>query len=366
MRIVVGWGLEVPLIIRGTAKRILAARKRCATWARTGKAGADAQPKDLAHFIWELENMCVLVEHEPVGSISVPRRESSLESSDTAHASSGRQSDTGAAEPKKDKEKKKKSKKGKKVKSITYEIEEIDSEEDIGYSLSFFKLFCLFDDLHNIRSFISQSVREYLDDKIGLMSCAVVADIALHVSKGLIAEAYAARPQQEDKSGLQRHMYRMIRYCRGEELALTTQTVLSDVAKWCFLLTKSLLSAFCGLKSAGDGPLSAHLALVQRYVASADRLSMSADAQGVEDEGILFTLLAKHSIFEGHDNLLAVQDEVSKAINQFFKSNQTVLPASFACQILLDVHHALRYSNQKAYNDFKVYGLRLSKIIDEY
>lgn len=39
---------------------------------------------------------------------------------------------------------------------------------------------------------------------------------------------------------------------------------------------------------------------------------------------------------------------------------------SFATQILLDVHHGLRHTNSKAFNDLRLSALRTKKIIEEY
>lgn len=77
------------------------------------------------------------------------------------------------------------------------EIEDEKGDDDSIYLLMFFSLYCLFEDLKNMRSFIQQSVHEYVDGKIDIMNVAVVADIAIHLARQMIDEAIAAWMQLE-------------------------------------------------------------------------------------------------------------------------------------------------------------------------
>lgn len=48
-------------------------------------------------------------------------------------------------------------------------IEVEEEEDDEPFSLKFFSIYCLFEDLHNMRVFASGSVTDYLQGKIDLV-----------------------------------------------------------------------------------------------------------------------------------------------------------------------------------------------------
>lgn len=80
------------------------------------------------------------------------------------------------------------SKPGRKQKTVRYELDETKEQDGEYPSLMIFEIFCLFDDLHKMREFLSQVWIEYRNDEISLSNAAVVTDTAVRLAKQLIEE----------------------------------------------------------------------------------------------------------------------------------------------------------------------------------
>ena len=63
---------------------------------------------------------------------------------------------------------------------------------------------------------------------------------------------------------------------------------------------------------------------------------------------------------------LPCRDEITRGLVTFVKTKKLPLSLCFATQILLDVHHGLRCTPNKAFNDLKLFSLRVSKSIGNY
>lgn len=61
-----------------------------------------------------------------------------------------------------------------------------------------------------------------------------------------------------------------------------------------------------------------------------------------------------------------VKDEITTGLVGFVKDKKIPVWLTFATQILLNVHHGLRHTNSKAFNNLRLSALRTKKIIEEY
>lgn len=74
--------------------------------------------------------------------------------------------------------------------------EDADNQEEENLSQLFFQMFCLFRDLHNIRTFLSQTWEEYRNANIDLMNAAVVTDSALQLARDLFQDVMDGWPDK--------------------------------------------------------------------------------------------------------------------------------------------------------------------------
>lgn len=101
------------------------------------------------------------------------------------------------------------------------------------------------------------------------------------------------------------------------------------------------------------------------YDPMAVREDMDREAKHEEDNAVLHNLLFEFGMLHMCNISLPVQDEITNALLKVFQNDDISVPVCFATQILLDVHHGLRYSKERAYREVTVAGLRISKTVTE-
>lgn len=252
-------------------------------------------------------------------------------------------------------------------------IEEQERDvEEVHLSHLFFKAYCLFQDLRNMRMFISQTWTDYHDGKIDLMNASVVTDTALQFARELIQELVDSWPdlQSEDQL-LQRLLYNTAVVLRGQDATPSTEVGLpynknmSEIANWCYLPTNILMESFAAVIEPHQIPVykKGHFGL---YDPKADRQLMSIAQRFNEDKLILLELLPEFCIIGMFAVELPTRDEVTRGIVEFTKTKKVTVWLSFAVQIFLDIHHIMRNSRLGAFGDLRMSGIRIRKTIEEF
>ncbi|KAI0021009.1 hypothetical protein F4780DRAFT_739756 [Xylariomycetidae sp. FL0641] len=363
---------KVPSIVLATVTRAIALRKRCANWFSTGRTGAVAANEKHSHFIDVLEELVELlgwhsVQHSHNASapdkaetpnplanrfagLTVEEIEEADEADETA-IEMPVPSDRGLVE-----------------------IDEEDGPGEDEYSQMMFHIFCLFEDLRRVRQFSSETLSEYVDGKIDLNNMAVVIDTAVHLSKQLIDEVtstWAHIPVLQRGPGFQQLMYVTACTVRGENMearpdpSVPYNINLEDVADWCYLPTHILLQSFIPVLQPGELPVFKK-GYFGTYNASARRDRMSPGERFNEDKILLLQLLPEFALLQQFNIETPVEDEITAGMMEYTKTKKLPMWLSFAAQLLLDVHHGLRHTKGKAFNDLRMTALRTKKTIEDY
>ena len=185
---------NVPTVILATLKRAIALRKRCGDWFLAKGKRNDAANETHSHFIDALQELCDILEWKSpkrsaaTSSEATPNKtdiddQELLGSSSNSFAALSLEEieDTGVeygAEPAAPEQR-------------MVEIDEETGDEN-PYSLLFFHMYCLFEDLQNMREFVSQTLKEYVNGEIDLMNLAVVTDTAVNLSRQLTDDVLSA------------------------------------------------------------------------------------------------------------------------------------------------------------------------------
>lgn len=368
--------VTIPESVLAVARRAITLRKDAALWF-LGKGDHDSNKRH-AHFVEALEEICTSLEWKT-------RRPSSKQGAGKSPSvPAGRVKDVdadgqawlnkfaaltveepeemtdSAAEPKQ-------------IAKVEVVEEEADVQDHLSHAL--FRIFCVFRDLHNMREFISQTWVEYRDNKLDLMTASVVTDSALQLARDLIQELVDSFPADMaiggDELALQRMIYHAACLARGmtepasEELGLTFNVKMADVADWCYLPTSTLLQSFVPIMQATDIPVSKK-GFFGVYDPKADRSFMSIGDRFNEDKIILLETLPEFCLIEAYKIKLPGCDEITTGFVEFTKTRKPTLWLGFAAQILLDAHHIMRSSRVGACGDLRMSGLRISKIIKDF
>ncbi|RMD42306.1 hypothetical protein DV735_g2834, partial [Chaetothyriales sp. CBS 134920] len=367
--------VKAPPSILAVAKRAVSLRKTITSYF-IGK-GSSASNRRHAYFIEVLEDICKSLISEDTGALVLAKKDDkgadSVENADdpawlnlfasltveavediTETVSDGREL----------------------VKVVAVEDDEAaDPGDDDArfFSHAFFRVFCLFHDLENWRTFLSQTWIEYGDRKIDLMTASIITDSALQLAQELIQETVADMPRgfPKDSMGLQKLVYvsSCLRSGKGMSpdihLGLTFSLEMADVAEWTYMGVGTLLESMVDIIHDDSIPLYKP-GYFGVYNPKADRRKMSVPEKFNEDKVILLEILPEFCIIDRFKVQLPVQDEITRGFVNFTKSKKTTLWLCFAIQVLLDAIHATRASRLGGWADLRLTGLRISKTIDDY
>ncbi|KAF1345901.1 hypothetical protein BDV97DRAFT_405442 [Delphinella strobiligena] len=365
--------LIVPGPILAIAKRAITARKDVTSWF-AGQGNLQGDRKH-AHFISVLEEICETLEWKTTKPSKqyddqpLPKFEGGHTKTDI-EASLNKFAALTVEEPQDVSDIPLKSDKIMKVEVVE---EDVDEGEDVYLSHLFFQAYCLFQDLHNMRAYISQIWSEYRDNKIDAMTAAVVTDNALQLARDLVDDMLAGWPDfQSDDLMLQRLVYSVASQVRGKdsspsmEVGLPYSKHMGDVADWCYMPTMILLSSFADVLEGGRLPVYKK-GYFGTFNPKASRARMSLSEKFAEDKILLLELLPDFCVVGMYNLPLPTSDEITSGLAEFARTKKVTIWLSFATQILLDVHHVMRYSNSSgALTDLKVSGLRIRKTIEDY
>ncbi|KZZ92551.1 hypothetical protein AAL_06177 [Moelleriella libera RCEF 2490] len=253
--------------------------------------------------------------------------------------------------------------------------EDEDNDDGAGDDCSshqYFRMLCLFRDLRTWRSFISETWKEYGEFKIDLMSATIVTETALQLARELIQEVtdnVAAELSQGLK--MQQLIYCAASIARGKptmgsvKLGLPFNKDLADIADWCYMGIGSLLGSFADVLKDGSLPVYKP-GYFGVYNPKADRAKMSMVERFNEDKVLLMEILPEYAALRQLDVVLPVRDEITAGLTEFIQTKKPTLWLSFASQIMLDAHHAIRHSRVSVFSDLRMTGLRVVKTIDDY
>ena len=140
---------------------------------------------------------------------------------------------------------------------------------------------------------------------------------------------------------------------------------MEDVADWCYLPTAIILASFRAVLQPTQLPVFKK-GYFGVYDAKAHRDRMTPAQRFNEDKIVLLELLPEFALLQRYRVDPPVKDEITIGLIDFIETKKIPVWLTFATQILLDVHHGLRHTNSKAFNDERLLGLRTKKTIEEY
>ncbi|KAI7787411.1 hypothetical protein LA080_016486 [Diaporthe eres] len=375
--------LKIPDSILAVARRAVTLRKHATLWFLGN--GNSASNKRHAHFVQVLEEICESLEWR---TNDPSTKGSSDPSSATATPANGK-TDADAAgqawinqfavlsveEPEDILEQSDSSKQLARVEVVQEDDVDHKDPEQIHLSHAYFRAFCLFRDLHNMRDFMLQTWEEYRDNKLDLMTASVVTDTALQLARAAIEELVqdpSIFPEfEDDEMALQSMLYDVTCMARGHydnasvELDLPFNVNAAETANWFFVIPQILLISFIPIMQHDDQPdmIKGYFGVVDK---KADRSRMSVGERLQEDKILLLELLPEFCLMKTHGLKWPVQDEITHGFIEYVKAKRPKLWHCFAAQILLDIYHTLRLNPAGPWNDLRMAGVRISKTIADF
>ncbi|KAJ5702019.1 hypothetical protein N7488_009567 [Penicillium malachiteum] len=366
--------LTVPRSIIDTAKRAIKLRKEVTSWFL--KKGDTEDNERHVHFVSALERVCETLESNASKSFKSDARQPS-QASDSKDEDedlspfSNKFASLTVEEPKETHTSEQKHV-PKSQKIVEVDVVENDvSDEEYSSELMFYKALFLFQDLQNMRKFISDTWLEYRDKKIDLMNAALVTDGVSNLAKILIqevVEAWDACPLSVDLD-IQEFFFTRSCFVRGVPLPtsfdFSCNKVSAKLADGCFMPTCLTLEASCDLLQERN-LLKVKEDSFGAYNPKANREFMSQSQKSEEDRILLLKLISDVCMINAFDSKNPFLDSITEGLLGYVRTKKVNLWLCFASQIYLDIQHLMRHSASSAFNDLRMSGLRIKKTVDEY
>jgi hypothetical protein len=215
---------------------------------------------------------------------------------------------------------------------------------------SYFAIFCLFDDLQQIRMSLQQTWEDYKSGKIDLITASAVTNTAFDIARNFDEEFCQMFPELSGTpsfKNVSQIFYFSICLANGIDINFREHPddafnyQLADVGLFLYIPTCNFLEAFCRVIQPREIP-QAKKGYYGTYNPKSDRTKMSLRERIAEDKIILLEILPEFCIL-GQSRVEGLGfDELTKGLGVMYATKQIPLWLAFAAQVFLDINHVLR------------------------
>ena len=246
---------------------------------------------------------------------------------------------------------------------------EYQSDNDEDDEEKYFAMYCLFTDLHGLRTFIGKTWEDYSDGKMDLMAASVLTNTAFDLVRRTETKFFTALPEFESAQKLIQFFMLFISILRGvnprhrERPDDWFNYEVADVAQWLYLPTFILLDGFCDVIQPRQMPLMKP-GFFGIYDPKADRKAMSLRQMLAEDKIILLEALPEFCLLGDSKVQFPGEDELTKGLREMYKTKKISLFLCFATQIYLDITHIRRDRIGSSFHDLQAIGRQAKKTLN--
>jgi hypothetical protein len=285
---------------------------------------------------------------------------------------------------------------------LVYQVEAPEDQESIEAE-KFFALFCLFDDLQNLRGFLEKLWIEYGAGNVDLITAAVTTNSAFQLALRTQEEMLAAYPECGDYQSkesaililllltrsLTGEVYRKIspNICSDNKTFILTFSagVLSslmavfskgtgqtdeieiddNIVMWMFAPAHQLLDSFCDVIIPNKVPFMkrGHYGVYNPHL---DRSKLSDIQRQSQDLILLVELLPEFCFMQRYNTPQFATDELTRGLIKMVETKKIPIWLTFATTVLLDIHHTLKDKVDIAFNELQAVGNQAAKTFSRY
>ena len=378
---------KVPDSIVRIVQRAINARRRCASWfQKTGLHGEEDSTKTHLHFVTTLEStLSILRPDIRFSEITSPERGSGSATAAPAEELTNRfnvlsleetvddieltatEAVTGLGTAKK-----------RPGKGAIVEIYELEDRVDIEHA---FIIFCFFEDLHRIQSFLQQIWKEYKNHSCDLTVASVATNLAFNLVRRaedeLIANLDPTRYSKPDSyHALAMTIYYEDSYARGEcpvnKLASNESLRLTPFDDFIYLPTARTLSTFQRMMKF-EIPYPQPMPPFRfSYIARPELLELPEIKKAEQEHLLLSQILIDSSLTDLVVPLLIKQrgrkappeDEFSEGLLKLRMEGEFSAWIVFASKVILDIYDILGADAKRGYSELSHAGAAAMEILD--
>ena len=246
---------------------------------------------------------------------------------------------------------------------------EYQSDNDEDDEEKYFAMYCLFADLHGLRTFIGKTWEDYSNGRMDLMAASIITNTAFDLVRRTETKFFSALPEFESAQKLIQFFMFFISILRGVDPRHKERPddwfnyEVADVAQWLYLPTFILLDGFCDVIQPRQMPLMKP-GFFGTYDPKADRKAMSLRQMLAEDKIILLEALPEFCLLGDSKVQYPGEDELTKGLREMYKTKKISLFLCFATQIYLDITHIRRDRIGSSFQDVQAIGRQAKKTLN--
>ncbi len=239
----------------------------------------------------------------------------------------------------------------------TFYILEIPKDDDSVNDERLFAIFCLFQDLNDIRSSVKRLWSDYKSQKIDLITASVTTNLGFDIARRTEEDFLSAYPQFNDYNDVLMEILERIPSLKSD--------IKQSMSEWLFAYPHTLLASFCTVVEPEVFPLfkRGHHGV---YNPDSDRSKMDGEQKATEDRIILVEILQEFCTLEWVRGDPPAQDELTVGLRKMCRIKVIPIWLAFAAQAFLDITHVLRRDVGRGFQDLAEVGSRSKHVIQNY
>lgn len=226
-------------------------------------------------------------------------------------------------------------------------IIEIDDDQDETEAL--FALFCMAEDLHEIRNYLRSLWHTYASNSLALTTAAVVTNTAIDFSNQVVGEFLTRFPRFKSYTQIQNFMIDKAAKFSGKTSSQILPDRVSD-----FLFLNSLRTFEKLLPVIQKHSIPVYNGAFGEYTPGL-RPSSRMEKE-INDMLLILEIFPHFCALTYADRPLPGLDELSKTFIDFYRTKEITVALVFGSQILLDIHYALDDFAQESLGECKTTG----------
>ncbi|KAG4433195.1 hypothetical protein IFR05_011330 [Cadophora sp. M221] len=239
-----------------------------------------------------------------------------------------------------------------------------------------FLVFCLFDDLARLRSYVMDVWEQFKQGKVDLITASVVTNTAFQLAIRAQDEILVDFPASADYDVVLTLLVTRLSKAHNTAVAAGAQgeveiddnlgfEIDDNLAQWIYAPAHSLLDSFCDVLDPKFVPMMkrGHFGI---YNPRADRTRMSGPGKLSEDLIVLMELLPEFCFISKYKIHMFATDELTRGLGQMALTKDIPIWLVFATTIFLDIHHILREKIDLGFHELQTRAGVATSQLDRY
>ena len=240
--------------------------------------------------------------------------------------------------------------------NVVYELETTEEE-------AFFALFCIFEDLNQLRRFLSDLWRDYAARKLNLMSVSVTTNLAINLVRRAEQDLMATFPTLKSFDDVSETFNAVMSMIKSQHPSCKENDATVALEDLLYMSTHSAMKFYCGLVKQKMPVFLQRTGIddstkTPRTTTERDRM--------LEEQIILLESLSEFFCLTEFTCHTPIEDELTNGLRSAFDDNNVPLFLAFAAQTFVDIYTILGENVGRGLSELQASAIQIASTILEY